>query len=34
MALTRNDLQAIQGLLQPINEQLDRMDSRFDSFGK
>ena len=30
MALTRNDLQAIQGLLQPINERLDGIDNRLD----
>lgn len=30
MALTNRDLQAIQGLLQPINERLDGIDSRLD----
>lgn len=30
MALTSSDLQAIQGLLQPINERLDGVDSRLD----
>lgn len=30
MALTKSDLQAIQGLLMPINDRLDRMDKRLD----
>ena len=30
MALTSNDLQAIQGLLLPIHIRLDGMDNRFD----
>ena len=31
MTLTKDDLQAIQGLLTPINSRLDSMDSRLDS---
>lgn len=34
MALTKNDLQAIQGLLVPINDRLDKMDGRFDGIDK
>ena len=34
MALTRSDLQAIQGLLQPINERLDGIDSRLDGMDE
>lgn len=30
MALTKSDLQAIQRLLVPINDRLDKMDNRFD----
>ncbi|MCL2034268.1 MAG: hypothetical protein FWG94_06005 [Oscillospiraceae bacterium] len=30
MALTKEDLQAIQGLLQPIHNRLDKVDSRLD----
>lgn len=30
MALTENDLHAIQVLLQPINIRLDKMDNRLD----
>ena len=30
MALTNSDLQAIQGLLQPMSERLDGIDSRLD----
>lgn len=34
MALTKSDLQAIQGLLMPINDRLDKMDERFDRMDK
>lgn len=30
MVLTKKDLQAIEGLLQPINVRLDRMDTRLE----
>ena len=31
MTLTKDDLQAIQGLLEPINRRLDNMESRLDN---